>query len=83
MSGAPSENYARYAGIHKGDLPAAVIITAVYAPLFLVNVVRSIRHPTCVLVVLAFFCAGESICCAYTVAGCEGAGRQCVSLRSR
>ena len=52
-------NYARFEGIYKSELPGAIIFTAVYAPLFLFNVFRSIRHPTYVLVVLAFFCLSE------------------------
>ncbi|EKM53588.1 uncharacterized protein PHACADRAFT_163896 [Phanerochaete carnosa HHB-10118-sp] len=49
-------NYARLEGIQKSELPGAIIMAAVYLPLFIFNVIRSIRHPTYVLVVLSFFC---------------------------
>lgn len=50
-------NYARYEGIEKSELPGAIIMAVVYLPLFILNVVRSIRNPTYVLIVLALFCA--------------------------
>lgn len=62
-SSAPVINYARLEGIYKSELPADVIFAAIYAPLFFFNVFRSIRHPTYVLVVLAFFCVSE--CCKF------------------
>ncbi|EKM53597.1 uncharacterized protein PHACADRAFT_211270 [Phanerochaete carnosa HHB-10118-sp] len=46
-------NYARYEGIEK--LPGAIIMAAVYLPLFILNIVRSIHHPTYVLIVLSLF----------------------------
>ncbi|EKM53605.1 uncharacterized protein PHACADRAFT_125442 [Phanerochaete carnosa HHB-10118-sp] len=49
-------NYARLEGIQKSELPGAIILAAIYLPLFIFNVVRSIRHPTYVLFVLSFFC---------------------------
>ncbi|GJE97294.1 hypothetical protein PsYK624_135100 [Phanerochaete sordida] len=50
-------NYARLEGIEKSELPGAIVLAAVYVPLFIFNVARSIRHPTYVLIVLSFFCA--------------------------
>lgn len=52
-------NYARFDGIFKSELPGAIVMAAIYAPLFLLNVFRSIRHPTYVLIVLAFFCSSK------------------------
>ena len=52
-------DYADAYGIHKSELAGAIIFAAIYAPLFVYNVLRSIRHPTYVLVVLAFFCLRE------------------------
>ncbi|THG94504.1 hypothetical protein EW026_g6981 [Hermanssonia centrifuga] len=49
-------NYANYSGIYKSELAGAIIFAAVYTPLFFFNVYRSIRRPTYVLVMLAFFC---------------------------
>ena len=51
-------NYARLVGIEKSELAGAVVLAAIYVPLFVLNVIRSIRHPTYVLIVLAFFCLG-------------------------
>ncbi|PSR82305.1 hypothetical protein PHLCEN_2v6096, partial [Hermanssonia centrifuga] len=52
-------NYANYSGIYKSELAGAIIFAAVYTPLFFFNVYRSIRRPTYVLVMLAFFCFSE------------------------
>lgn len=49
-------NYARLGGIEKGELPGAIVFAAIYVPLFVLNAVRSIRHPTYVLIVLSLFC---------------------------
>ncbi|GJE94631.1 hypothetical protein PsYK624_108020 [Phanerochaete sordida] len=49
-------NYARYEGIEKSELAGAIVMAVIYVPLFLLNVVRSIRHPTYVLIVLSLFC---------------------------
>ncbi|KAJ3555287.1 hypothetical protein NM688_g2668 [Phlebia brevispora] len=49
-------NYARDSGIYKSELAGAIIFAVIYALLFAYNAVRSMRHPTYVLVVLAFFC---------------------------
>ena len=56
-----SINYARYEGIYKSELPGAIVMAVVYTPLFILNVLRSIRHPTYVLIVLAFFCLRRSV----------------------
>lgn len=57
MSGqATPINYARLSGIYKSELPGTIIFAAVYAVLFVFNLVRSIRHPTYVLIVLSVFC---------------------------
>lgn len=54
-------NYASFEGIYKNELPGAMIFAALYAPLFVFNVFRSVRHPTYVLIVLAFFCMSKSL----------------------
>lgn len=51
-----SINYANYAGIYKSELAGAIIFAVIYVPLFFFNVIRSIRRPTYVLIVLALFC---------------------------
>lgn len=59
MSTSSPINYARQEGIEKGELAAAIVFAVVYIPLFILNVARSIRHPTYVLIVLALFCASK------------------------
>jgi hypothetical protein len=60
MSSTQTINYAREEGIFKSELAGAIVLVAVYVPLFLFNVFRSMRHPTYVLIVLSLFCASTS-----------------------
>lgn len=55
----PGFNYAHFAGIHS--VAAAVVFAVLYAPLFAFYVRQSIRRPTYVFIILAFFCASTCI----------------------
>ncbi|KAI0685462.1 hypothetical protein BC835DRAFT_1290111 [Cytidiella melzeri] len=56
MSGTSTINYARADGIFKSELPGAIVFIALYIPLLIHNIIRSIRQPTYVLIMLAVFC---------------------------
>ncbi|EPQ54636.1 hypothetical protein GLOTRDRAFT_106294 [Gloeophyllum trabeum ATCC 11539] len=50
-----SINYSQIGGIHS--VAAAVIFAIIYFPLLIYNIIRSVKRPTYVLIVLALFCA--------------------------
>ncbi len=51
---APRINYAKYAGFDS--LPAAIVFAILYAPLFVLFVIKSFSRPTYVHYVMTIFC---------------------------
>ena len=54
MSGA--FNYATYEGIVKSELPAAIVFSVIYLPLFVTYLTLSFKKPTYVWRSLVIFC---------------------------
>ncbi len=55
-------NYAAYDGIHRSELPAAIIFTVIYVPPLLISILLAFRKKTSVYRALVLFSLSKSDC---------------------